>query len=154
MGMPSLRNADVVAPPGELAIVSAEGHEFTFVSMGNPHAIAFVENFEFDWRSQGARVESDRSLFPKKTNVEFVQVTSPTDVTMKVWERGCGETMACGTGACALVVAGVMHDRMAEAPVTVHLPGGDLIIEYIRGNAVIMTGPAVTVCTGTFIYGE
>ena len=131
--------------------VEEQGRRFTYVSMGNPHAVAFVEDYDFDWRAEGAVVETGRS-FPNRTNVEYVRVVSPTEAEMKVWERGCGETMACGTGACAVAVAGALEDRLAREPVTVHLPGGDLTIHWNDQGRVIMTGPTVEVCRGVYNY--
>ena len=152
MGAPVFRNADVVAPEGNgPARVTAQGREFLYVSMGNPHAVAFVDNLDFNWREEGAAVERSTQVFPRHTNVEYVRVDGAAEVTMKVWERGCGETMACGTGACALVVAGVEDRRLSPGDVRVHLPGGDLMIRYESGTHVWMTGPAVTVCRGTFL---
>jgi diaminopimelate epimerase len=155
MGKPIFNNDDVTAPKNdEIVKVKSNDFEFTYVSMGNPHAVTFVDNFNFNWKEYGQKVERDEKLFPNHTNVEFVTIDKENEVTMKVWERGCGETMACGTGACALVVAGVKNNKLKEGPVTVHLPGGDLHIEYHRGEPVMMTGPAVNVCHGTFLYGE
>jgi len=124
------------------------------VSMGNPHAIIFVEDLEedIDFESDGPALECSPA-FPAKTNVEFVQVLSPSHLKMKVWERGAGPTLACGTGTCALVVAAI---RAGKIPRTVSeedgghalgtrvtLPGGDLFIEWRESNnRIYMTGPA------------
>jgi diaminopimelate epimerase len=137
--------------PSSAAPVAPEGRAFSRVSMGNPHAIAFVDGFDFDWRAEGARVE--RALvFPEGTNVHFARAVSPTEAEVKVWERGCGETMACGTGACAVAVAGVLDGRLEREPVTVRLPGGPLRIHWNERNRVMMTGPAVLVCRGTYFF--
>ncbi len=151
MGHPQLNTEDVLAQGEGPVRVEEEDRSFTFVSMGNPHAVAFVDSHEFDWRREGSRVELGDS-FPNRANVEYVQVAGPTEATMKVWERGCGETMACGTGACAVAVAGVLEGKLSREPVTVHLPGGDLVIHWSPEGAVLMTGPAVTICSGTFLY--
>jgi diaminopimelate epimerase len=151
MGQPELASADVVADGEAPLRVEEAGRRFTFVSMGNPHVIAFVEDYDFDWRAEGARVEQGRA-FPNRTNVEYVRVVSPTEAEMKVWERGCGETMACGTGACAVAVAGALEQRLAREPVTIHLPGGDLRIHWNDRDRVIMTGPTVEVCRGVYHY--
>merc|ERR1712087_780802 len=118
------------------------------VSMGNPHAIIFVDDLEkdIDFESDGPALESDVSAFPSKTNVEFVQVMSPNHLKMKVWERGAGPTLACGTGTCALVVAAIRAGKIPRAGpegTRVTLPGGDLFIEWRESdNKVYMKGPA------------
>lgn len=119
------------------------------VSMGNPHAIIFVDDLEndIDFESDGTALEAD-AAFPQKINVEFVQVMSPTHLKMKVWERGAGPTMACGTGACALTVAAIRAEKIPRGDkVKVSLPGGDLFIEWRESNnRIYMTGP------GTFSF--
>lgn len=119
------------------------------VSMGNPHFIIFVNDLENDvvLHVDGPALEGDVARFPARTNVEFVQVLSPSHLKMKVWERGAGPTLACGTGACALAVAAMRAQLIPrttrEAPVKVTLPGGDLFIEWREDdNKVYMTGPA------------
>jgi diaminopimelate epimerase len=146
-----LVRVDMGEPGYDRAVVTVRGRTFTTVSMGNPHAVAFVEDYGFDWRKEGSAVETD-DAFPQKTNVEYVKVIGPTEADMKVWERGCGETMACGTGACAVAVAGVIGGKLERVPVTIHLPGGDLLIHWNDDNRVMMTGPVVRVCNGTFFY--
>jgi diaminopimelate epimerase len=121
----------------------------TCVSMGNPHCITFVDEINDALvHGIGAKVEVDPH-FPKRTNVEFVRVISPTEVQMRVWERGCGETLACGTGACAVCVAGSLTHR-TQKKITVHLPGGDLEIDWASDSHVYMTGEAVEVFSGTW----
>jgi diaminopimelate epimerase len=153
MGEPRLRTADVAASGEEPITVDEQGFCFWFVSMGNPHAVAFVDGFDFDWKARGAAVEKS-AAFPNGTNVEFVRVIGPREALVKVWERGCGETMACGTGACAVAVAGALSGRLERAPVNVRLPGGDLIIHFTPANRVLMTGPAVLVCEGDWFPGS
>jgi diaminopimelate epimerase len=120
----------------------------TCVSMGNPHCITFVERLDDDLISTFGPLVEVNSNFPKRVNAEFVQVTSPSEVRMRVWERGAGETLACGTGACAVCVAGVLTGR-SDRNVVIHLPGGDLSIEWREAdNHVYMTGPAVEVFSG------
>ncbi|MBN2804838.1 MAG: diaminopimelate epimerase [Deltaproteobacteria bacterium] len=131
-----------------LASVECENRSFNYVSMGNPHAISFVEDFNFDWKADGQKVENSTHLFPARTNVEFIKIENSSEITMKVWERGCGETLACGTGACASVVAAVEGNYINKGEVTVHLLGGDLKIKYFPGDAVLMTGPADIICKG------
>ena len=121
--------------------VGGEKFRFTAVSMGNPHCVIFVEDLaELDFYCYGPLLEK-HALFPRKTNVEFIQVQSRREMTLKVWERGAGPTLACGTGACASAVAGVLNE-LVDREVTVHLPGGDLLIEWAADNHVYMTGPA------------
>lgn len=123
--------------------------EFTCVSMGNPHAITFIEENvkEFDVAKYGKIIEVD-SIFPKRTNVEFINIIDKNNLKMRVWERGAGETLACGTGACAVTVAAILNGY-TERTVTVHLLGGDLKIEWSKNdNHVYMTGPATTVFEG------
>ena len=128
--------------------VTRDGNEFNMyaVSMGNPHTIIFVEEKSKEYALKyGSEIENDK-LFKEKTNVEFVEVLSKKEVILNVWERGCGITLACGTGACATVVAGVLKGIL-DNDVIVHLPGGDLNItwqgslENTKQN-VFMTGKA------------
>ncbi len=122
--------------------------ELSAVSMGNPHGVLLVdstENAPVD--TLGAVLES-HPVFPAKANIGFMQILSRNEVNLRVFERGVGETLACGTGACAAVVAGKLRGEL-DMPVTVHLPGGDLEIEWQgAGSPVIMTGPATTVYEG------
>ncbi|MGD2062714.1 MAG: diaminopimelate epimerase [Nitrospirota bacterium] len=121
---------------------------FTCVSMGNPHAVTFVEAVvAVDLSRLGPALEH-HPFFPRRVNVEFVQIDGPDEVTVRVWERGAGETLACGTGAAAVCVAGVLEGR-TEREVTVHLPGGDLALEWSeRDDHVYMTGPTAEVFSG------
>ncbi|MFZ4455131.1 MAG: diaminopimelate epimerase [Bacteroidales bacterium] len=120
----------------------------TCVSMGNPHAVIFVEDVDlFDVHGIGRQIEV-HPLFPKRTNVEFVQIVSPTTLKMRVWERGSGETLACGTGACASLVASVLNG-LSERTATLKLRGGDLNIEWRESNnRIYMTGGATKVFAG------
>lgn len=132
-----------------------EDKEFgiTCVSMGNPHAVIVVDRVaDFPVAHFGSRIES-HPLFPRRTNVEFIEVTGPSEISMRVWERGAGETMACGTGASAAAVASSLKG-LTSRKVTVHLTGGDLTIEWAGDNHVHMTGPAVEVFTGEIDPGE
>lgn len=118
----------------------------TAVSMGNPHLVLFTPDLaKVDLYGAGAKLEH-HPLFPKRTNVEFVQVLSPDRLKVLVWERGAGPTLACGTGACAAVVAGVVTEKCARKA-TVELPGGELEIEFTGAEAVL-TGPAREVFSG------
>jgi diaminopimelate epimerase len=130
-----------------------DGKEFkiTCVSMGNPHAVIFVGDVDgFDVKRYGPTIET-HGLFPKRTNVEFIQITGPERLKMRVWERGAGETMACGTGASAAAVASNLNG-FTERKVTVTLLGGELEVEWSRDNHVYMTGPAEEVFEGRIEY--
>ena len=122
---------------------------FTCVSMGNPHAITVVDDTKtFEVEKYGKILEVD-SVFPNKTNVEFVQIVDKNHIDMRVWERGTGETLACGTGACATAVACYLNN-LTDRHVFIKLLGGTLEIEWNKqDNHVYMTGPAVTVFEGT-----
>ncbi len=121
--------------------------DFTLVSMGNPHAITFVENLKnFDVEKYGRKVENMKEIFPNRTNVEFVEVISKDRIKMRVWERGSGETLACGTGASASVVASVLNNY-TDKKVKVELSGGELLVE-LKDGQVFMTGSATKVFEG------
>jgi diaminopimelate epimerase len=136
-------------PPIE-APLAVGGHTLavTCVSMGNPHCITFVDD-PTDSLVLGLGPQIERhTAFPRRTNAEFVRVNRPDDVTMRVWERGSGETLACGTGACAVAVAGVLTGR-AQRRIVVHLRGGSLKLSWSEtDNHVYLTGPAVEVFQG------
>lgn len=136
-------------PPLDV-FLDVAGHTFqaTAVSMGNPHCVIFVDEItDFLVKEVGPQIER-LPQFPRRTNVEFVRVLSRNEIQMRVWERGSGETLACGTGACAVCVAGVLTGRTARK-ITAHLPGGDLELDWNeQSNRVYMTGPAVEVFTG------
>ena len=127
--------------------------KFTCVSMGNPHAITIVENTkEFDIEKYGKILEVDKA-FPKKANIEFAQIIDKENIKMRVWERGAGETLACGTGACATAVACNLNG-LTGRKVNIELLGGTLNIEWNeKDNHVYITGPAVTVFDGE-LYEE
>ena len=135
-------------------MLEAEGRKFKFtcVSMGNPHAITEVEDTEkFDVEKYGKVLEVDKA-FPNKTNVEFIQIIDKNHVKMRVWERGAGETLACGTGACATAVACYLNGK-TDRNVEVELLGGKLFIEWNEeNNHIYMIGPAVTVFEGELHY--
>ena len=154
MGAAILKPSDIpVALDGDTVVdrkVDIDGDEYniTCVSMGNPHCIVFedeVENFPLE--TIGPKFESNK-LFPKRTNTEFVKVIDRTHLRMRVWERGTGETWACGTGTCATVVAACLNGYCDKGQdVTVDLNGGQLVINY-TDERVLMTGPCVTSFTG------
>lgn len=129
--------------------VAGEKLRVACVSMGNPHCITFVDKLSDRWVLQvGPKVEVDPH-FPRRVNAEFVEVLSPAEVRMRVWERGSGETLACGTGASAVCVAGVLAGR-TQRKILAHLPGGDLELHWAEDNHVYMTGPATEVFSGTW----
>lgn len=124
--------------------------KMTCVSMGNPHAVVFVDEVkDFPLEKYGPLFEN-HERFPKRTNTEFVKVVSKTEAYMRVWERGSAETWACGTGTCATVVACILNG-LTDRKVLVHLLGGDLVIEWDEEtNHVFMTGPATEVFSGEY----
>lgn len=131
--------------------IEVDGREFRFtaVSMGNPHCVIYVEDAaNFDLATWGPKLET-HPMFPRKINVEFVTVKSRKHTDMRVWERGAGPTLACGTGACATVVSSVLNG-LTDRAATVSLKGGDLLIEWNEtDNHVYMTGPAAEVFRGS-----
>ena len=162
MGYPTLKAEDV---PTKLAVTKDDGsaiesdiningkiYKSTAVSMGNPHSIIFVDSFDKmdpPFSVVGPLVES-HEMFPEAVNAEFVEVLNSKHLNMKVWERGAGPTLACGTGACAVCVAGVLTGR-SERECTITLPGGDLYIKWKESDGKLyMTGPADEVFRGTF----
>src|SRR5947209_7139999 len=154
MGAPILQGSDIPTtlrgdPPVD-APLEIPGHFLaaTAVSMGNPHAVFYVEDVDrFPVETVGPLVERHPS-FPRRVNAHFVELISPDEVRMRTWERGSGITLACGTGACAVAVAGVLTGRTGRR-LLAHLPGGDLRLHWSEGdNRVSMTGPAVEVFSG------
>ena len=124
--------------------------ELTCVSMGNPHAVTFVNNIKNFKVAEYGPILENADIFPEKANIEFVEVVDKNNIKMRVWERGSGETLACGTGACSSVVASSLNGY-TERKVNVQLLGGNLEIEWKPNNHVHMTGPAVTVFKGEWI---
>jgi diaminopimelate epimerase len=128
--------------------VDGAAYRVSCVSMGNPHCVIYLDDLDtLDLQRIGPRFER-HPFFPKRANTEFVKVLGPREARMRVWERGAGETWACGTGACAVAVVGAMTGR-TERKATVHLLGGDLVIEWRENNRVYMTGGAEEVFQGT-----
>ena len=156
MGEPILKPSEIpVVGDGDKLVavpivVDNQVYEMTCVSMGNPHAVVFLDDVEnLKIEEIGPRFEQ-HERFPDRVNTEFVERIDRKNLKMRVWERGSGETMACGTGACATAVAAILNGY-AERDVTVHLLGGDLEIRWDEtDNCVYMTGPAATVFTGEF----
>lgn len=127
--------------------VAGKTWNVTCVSMGNPHCITFVEDVaEIALEQLGSQFEN-HAVFPQRINTEFIQVVRSDYLKMRVWERGVGITLACGTGACASLVAGVLNEK-CDRRATVELPGGSLAIEWATDNRIYMTGPAEKVFTG------
>ena len=166
-GKPSMLRADMGAPglsTESIPVLTATPQDLSIevpgfsgcgvcVSMGSPHIVFFIDSdpSELDIAHIGPAIES-HSLFPERVNVEFVQTQPDGSLKMRVWERGSGETMACGTGACATAVAAMLKGRTPQRTATVHLRGGDLIIEWNPdNNRVYMTGPAALVFEGEWL---
>ncbi len=147
-----IASGDKTVPAVLDAPLTVDGKEYrvSCVSMGNPHVITYVDDEKaVDIEKIGPSFEH-HEVFPERTNTEFIRVADRQNIYMRVWERGTGETLACGTGACASAVA-TMLNGMCDRKVTVHLLGGDLVIEWDeKENVVYMTGPAVTVFTGDY----
>lgn len=157
MGAPVLKGDDIPVNIHkdkvvcEKIIVGGREFDMTCVSMGNPHAVMFIDESpkDFDLNYYGALFEKNTDVFPNRVNAEFAKVTDKNNIEMRVYERGTGETLACGTGACATAVAAMLNG-LVDHDVTIHLLGGDLKI-YWSGkeeDSVIMTGPAAYVFTG------
>lgn len=129
--------------------VGGTEYKITCVSMGNPHAVVYLDNIaELELEKTGPLFENHK-LFPDRINTEFIEVIDSRTLNMRVWERGSGETFACGTGACASVVASVLNGYCSrDEEITVHLRGGDLRITYCADGTVIMKGPAALICDG------
>lgn len=148
MGAPRLNAAAIPCKLGGDTVleqtVEVLGRDFQFsaVSMGNPHAVIFldIDPADFPISKYGPLLEK-HEIFPAKANIEFARLIDEHTIKMRVWERGVGETLACGTGACATAVAAVLTKR-AQAPVTICLKGGELTIDWQEGGSVYMTGPA------------
>lgn len=134
-------------------VINDKSFNFTAISMGNPHAVIYSEQLSDELvRNYGPQIER-HSYFPQKTNVEFIKVLSSNEISMRVWERGCGETQSCGTGACASVVSGIINELHGNE-VTVHLPGGNLMVQWNGGesDSVFLTGAARKVFEGNIEF--
>lgn len=145
--------ADTVLPEGETIekpIITAAGRvRLTAVSVGNPHGVVFTDDIaSMDLAATGSELER-HAMWPDRANIEFARVTTPHDIELRVWERGSGETMACGTGACAAAAAAILTGR-CRSPVRVKLPGGFLMIAIDPSGTMMMTGPATTVFDGRY----
>lgn len=160
MGAPILESAkipclidskEVIDWPADIC---GQKYNITCVSMGNPHCVVFVPNVdELNLEILGPKFENNE-IFPERTNTEFVEIVNDNTIKIRVWERGSGETLACGTGACASVVAGILNHKINTDTVTAKLIGGDLTIRW-KGEDVFMSGPAVTAYEGIIeVEGE
>jgi diaminopimelate epimerase len=160
MGAPRLRRSEIPmsGPDDEKVVretldVGAEQVSITCVNMGNPHCVIFVpEVGVVPLERIGPKIEC-HAAFPERINVHYVHVIGPTEVRMRTWERGSGVTLACGTGAAAVCVAGHLG-ALTERSILAHLPGGDLELEWAEGGDVYMTGPATEVYTGEWPDGK
>lgn len=156
MGVPVLEPAVIpVDLPGERLVdvplaVAGEEYRMTCVSMGNPHAVLFVPSLDgVDVHAVGPLAEH-HACFPERCNIEFAEIVSPAEIRMRVWERGAGETLACGTGACATLVAAVLNG-LTQRRARLRLLGGDLDIDWREDGHVCMTGGAETVFDGVWL---
>ena len=155
MGKPILKAGEIPTKfEGDTVVsqklsISEKSYDVTCVSMGNPHCILYVDDVKtLDLEKIGPDFEN-HPMFPERINTEFIHIISETEMDMRVWERGSGETLACGTGACAAVVASVLNGFCKrDSEVKVNLIGGTLYIKWTESGEVYMTGPATTVCTG------
>ncbi len=155
MGKPRLTKTEIpmLGEPAEARTINQPLNilhtvfNITTVSMGNPHCVIFLDDVEnFQVEKYGSLIEN-HDIFPRRTNVEFVQILSRSEVRQRTWERGAGETLACGTGASAVCVAGVLNG-LTEKRILNHLSGGDLELEWADDGNLYMTGPAVEVFSG------
>ena len=153
MGEPILENIDIPfvsdnkTSVSEKISIDNDLFEITTVSMGNPHAVLFVDSLDMDIEVIGKKIEN-YERFPKKTNVEFAYVENRNCINMRVWERGAGETLACGTGACAVLVSANLNG-LCDKSASIQLSGGNLIIKWGEDNHIYKTGPAKLVFEGT-----
>ena len=160
MGTPRLKRQDIpmLGPEEERCAnerIDVDGRKVmcTCVNMGNPHCVVFVDDVDrASAKELGPKIET-HELFPKRTNVHFVQVLERDQVRMVTWERGSGVTLACGTGASAVCVAAAITGRTKRS-IVAHLPGGDLELEFQRNDHVCMTGPAAFICDGEWPSGQ
>lgn len=156
MGKPRFRRSEIPMAGDDQDRVIGESLEagdrrytFTAVSMGNPHCVVFCDDVDqVDLEFIGPKIEH-HPLFPRRVNVHFVQILGPGEIKMRTWERGSGITLACGTGACACLIASAVNG-LTGRKANVHLPGGDLLVEWAEDGRVLMTGPADEVCRGEF----
>jgi diaminopimelate epimerase len=154
MGAPRLTRAEIpMIGDGSVKVINEPLNilhttfHITCVSMGNPHCVIFVDDVENFLVEKYGQLIENHDLFPRRTNVEFVQILSRSEVRQRTWERGAGETLACGTGASAVTAAAVLNG-LTEKKIINHLSGGDLEMQWAEDGCIYMTGPAVEVFTG------
>lgn len=161
MGIPELhpekipvKSSSTESKISEKEVINGIEYSITAVGMGNPHAIVFVDTlFDRLVLGEGPKMEV-AEIFPERANIEFVKVVSPDKLEVRVWERGSGETLACGTGACASVVAGVLNGLLSRK-VTVEMPGGTLSVEWREDDDhVYLTGPAELIADGVYFFDK
>ncbi|MBW7857736.1 MAG: diaminopimelate epimerase [Leptonema sp. (in: Bacteria)] len=157
MGRPVFQSIDFADPAVSNSFetfsqIQLDNRNYILISMGNPHAVTFVEDYNFPYVQLGASIQKNEALFPNGINVEFVKIMKGSgELEMRVWERGCGETLACGTGACASVVAATVRSLLKRGKtIKVHLKGGSLNIRWQKNDHVIMQGPAQYVFDGVY----
>lgn len=148
MGMPNFNPADIPLNAQQAVVYKIAGYEVAALSIGNPHCVMLVDDIDNVDVNNIARKIQNSDLLPNQANVGFMQVLNSSEVNLRVFERGVGETLACGSGACAAVVYGVKIGKLDQRT-TVHLSGGDAIVEYISGKQVFLSGAADFVFTGS-----
>jgi diaminopimelate epimerase len=160
MGHPRFKRAEIpIAGPTDAEFdleplpVETGSLAFSGVSLGNPHIVAFVEELRSVPLERWGPALEHHPLFPARTNVEIAQIQTHHEVLMRVWERGAGLTAACGTGACAVAVTGIRQSQL-KSPVTVHMPGGSVTVEWQLPEEVTLTGPAARVFSGHFSFDD
>ncbi len=150
--LPHIQNLDKFI--NQEVTINGKTFNISAISMGNPHAVIFVKDVDnFPIEEIGTMIENYKDLFPERTNVEFIEVLDSKNLKMRVWERGSGETLACGTGACGAAVCAYLN-KVSERKVTMHLIGGDLLIDWKDDDHVYLTGSATTVFKGIYEYNE
>nr|WP_102028521.1 diaminopimelate epimerase [Salirhabdus sp. Marseille-P4669] len=148
-----MRGVNIDKVVGEAFSINGESLEVTAVSMGNPHAVFFVEDIEEAPLYKLGPIISKDERFPEEVNVEFIELVNEQELNFRVWERGSGVTQACGTGACAAVVAAILNGKMSkEQEICVHLSGGDLWITWSKDGHVWMRGPAEYIAQGNYYW--
>ncbi len=135
----------------DFIVDGVEGHHFTAVNMGNPHIVSFIKQdlSDKEFFTIAPNLVA-HPLFPEQTNIEFAQILSPTHIKVRVWERGAGETLACGSGSCAVAVAAIKRNLVLREKIKVSFKGGDLFVEWLQDGSVIMSGGYQRIAEGVF----
>lgn len=148
-----LRSQETANAPSYIVVNGLDSAEMAILSVGNPHAVMLVNNIDTLSTAQWGEALQNHQRFPERVNVGFMQIINPEHIRLRVFERGVGETQACGTGACAAAVAGIRWGLLStQSNIQVSLPGGDLFIKWNVGEDIFMTGPATTVFDGEVTY--